>query len=361
MAGLVLCMAAHAFGALAIRSGPPHAIGSLHCTPLCISREEARARPSVALLHPDRSLRNSSAPIRMVSTGTYIPQRGMSQQGLQRRFAWLLTAMLDPIRLGRALRYKMERLLLHGRLRGGRRSLSAASPPSVVRAHLRSAGADPMPTPTRSLQPSAGLSKPHALETAPGAYLSPSRDQVERRHSLIRRLVWLDTESLVERFAKTMAWDWGKAVQQHMQHLEHRSPLYQWHLRHNSPLAALPVEPPEGVSPTDALSLMMRRPTPEEKCEELKAALLRITPAFFSLTAEAMRLERAAVPRLSRRVARAVGVLGAWHCSRFLGVAPRKKYAIMNAFLRQLVETIADCNEIINAAAADPLGDPERR
>ena len=84
----------------------------------------------------------------------------------------------------------------------------------------------------------------------------------------------------------------------------------------------------------------------------LGAALLRLTPVFFELTAEAMRTNRAAAPRISRRVAHTLAMLSAWHCSRVLGVPPRKKYAIMNAFLRQLTVTIADCNEIIKEEQA---------
>ena len=63
---------------------------------------------------------------------------------------------------------------------------------------------------------------------------TPSVEQVKARHYLIRKLVWLDTEGLLQRFARQQPWESGAALQDHLRALEHRSPIIQWTFRHQA-------------------------------------------------------------------------------------------------------------------------------
>ena len=90
-------------------------------------------------------------------------------------------------------------------------------------------------TDVKSSSPSASarLNAPAgALAMLPRSW-SPSRDQVSHRHELIRKLVWLDTEGQMARFAKATPWDVGEKLNQYIAEFERRSPLLNWHVNHN--------------------------------------------------------------------------------------------------------------------------------
>lgn len=157
--------------------------------------------------------------------------------------------------------------------------------------------------------------------------------------------MWLDTEGLLLRFARKQPWEDGDALQDHIKSIEQRSPLLHWTFRHQTPLLGLKIAlgSPSAVVP----ALVGLQTSPSERCEELKAALRRVTPVFFELVSEAAREEPASAPRLYRRVVQALSLLGTWRGSVMLKLAPSWRYALMNAFLRQLIVTISDCQAVL--------------
>ena len=74
------------------------------------------------------------------------------------------------------------------------------------------------------------------------------------------------------------------------------------------------------------------------------------TPAYLLTSrqvAEAARSDESSAPRLYRRVATALSLLGAWRSAVFLKLPPRRRYALMNSFLRQMIVTISDCQAVL--------------
>ena len=95
---------------------------------------------------------------------------------------------------------------------------------------------------------------------------APDREEVAKRHRMIRRLVWLDTEGLLQRFARTDPWNVGESLQDHIRSLQRRSPILQWHVQTNvvsklpaTPSFSLPVLP---AMPSSAARLPPRPSAP---------------------------------------------------------------------------------------------------
>ena len=95
----------------------------------------------------------------------------------------------------------------------------------------QSASASPVMLSSAALATPAA-SGPAAVEKQRRDGSTPTVEQVKARHYLIRKLVWLDTEGLLQRFARQQPWESGDALQDHLRGLEHRSPIIQWTFRH---------------------------------------------------------------------------------------------------------------------------------
>ena len=85
----------------------------------------------------------------------------------------------------------------------------------------------------------------------------------------IRRLVWLDTEGQLNRFARTQPWRSGDSLQEMVRsmqaRLDRRSPLLRWHVNHN-------------LAPSSSL-VVVGNTTLEShrKCLELKEAIMEVS------------------------------------------------------------------------------------
>ena len=165
---------------------------------------------------------------------------------------------------------------------------------------------------------------------------APSKLQVSQRHHMIRRLVWLDTEGQLQRFARTQPWRSGSSLQEHLRSLNRRSPLLQWHVHHN-------------VVP----SHLREQSESHRKCLELKKALLEVVPVLWSLVREVQRREPSMAARINRRLARAIASLASWNAGRWLRLSPERQYVAMNNFLRQLVRIVSECQRVLACTSGD--------
>jgi len=141
-------------------------------------------------------------------------------------------------------------------------------------------------------------------------YWAPSREQVARRHRIIRKLVWMDAEGQLQRFVRSLEGRWERgaerlaaepwtaaevlteAVQQVQgqlaRSLKPRDPLIQWHLKTLDP------QQPQGAF--DECVLVHGRESCAARYAELREALRSVIPCFVALISEAVR-RRPARPR----------------------------------------------------------------
>ena len=215
---------------------------------------------------------------------------------------------------------------------------------------------------------------------------------------MIRQLVWLDTNGLVNKFAEAIPRamvPWASQEErlgEPMEDIRRRQSLLQWHVNKN----VLPVDINTLLSPTlDAYTTHVlpmtndlalprsRRPLPPvtrqspdapqqkwlssdptasrtqgdplawAKAPELKDALLEVSPAFFSLVREAARKDPGTAPRLWRRVAAALTTLVWWNAGRLVRAGPQRQYPLMNAFLEQILVTVTDCQSVLGCRGED--------
>ncbi|KAL1498715.1 hypothetical protein AB1Y20_014025 [Prymnesium parvum] len=234
----------------------------------------------------------------------------------------------------------LSRVAAFCRLLAGVRRLSSAISRRLsfaFRSHLRhSAPRLPLP-PARS---AAARRSPLAA--------GPTQRQERQRRYLMRRLVLLDTEGQLLRMRRSRPWEYSGALREQIRSLEMRSPLLHWLFRHQVALLGttgikVVLGSPSAVVP----ALASVHGVSAERNEELKAALMTVSPVFFELVAEAIRKKPGAAPRLYRRVAQAASTLGAWRAAIFLKASPNWRYSLMNQFLRRLIEISSECQAIL--------------
>ena len=181
---------------------------------------------------------------------------------------------------------------------------------------------------------------------------SPTAQQRASRQELIEKLVWLDAEGMVGRIARSvdrawasgMPWASPSELTEQLRWLQHRSPIMAWHLKHT--LIQQTVAPTV-VPANPRLAAQLEA----ERNAELRVALRSLYPAFVTLVRDATRHAPSATPRLSRRLAHASVLLSAWNGARWLNLAPKRRFALMNSFLDVLVRTVAECRAALDATA----------
>eukprot|EP00966_Prymnesium_polylepis_P205741 4767353-Prymnesium_polylepis.1 len=130
---------------------------------------------------------------------------------------WLRTRLSYAL-TDRILSGLLSRDGLLGRRRGRSRALRSA--PTLRSASTHRSATAPF-VPPRSVVTIARRERDAGGKT-------PTSRQVRQRHYLIRRLVWLDTEGLLQQFARAQPWESGDALQDQLRSLEQRSPLVRW-------------------------------------------------------------------------------------------------------------------------------------
>ena len=83
------------------------------------------------------------------------------------------------------------------------------------------------------------------------------------------------------------------------------------------------------------------------KGPKLKAALLEVSPVFFTLVSDAAAAQPGRSVGLYRRVGTALVVLGWWNLGRSWGAGPQRQYPLMNDFLGRIVALVAECEGIL--------------
>jgi len=186
----------------------------------------------------------------------------------------------------------------------------------------------------------------------------PLRSDVRERQRILRRLVLSDAEAQVKQFARSLPLSWSEAVQKQMDSLQSRFPLVQWHFKWQSPMQYSSWPAFAGWSPNGSAQpsrtggrAPSRVDAERAKAAELRGALRKAaSPAVISLVGRASRARPSAAPRLSRRVAVTALALATWQWGRTLRTSPRTRYSMMNAFLKELTQTLDECHAILETS-----------
>ena len=232
---------------------------------------------------------------------------------------------------------------------------------------------------------------------------APSREEEAARRLLILSLVRSDAKQLLDDVMDAMPWaskankKLSKAKQKALGELERRRPILQWHVNNNVlpaeakglitvglppvDVAASFVEnklgkltPPDKVIPSpsygESKNATRSRAARTEESDSasaaeqaqkewqpddlfngknifLKDALLEVSPTFFALVGEAVKVDPSRKIGMYRRVGSALATLGWWNTGRMWRAGPKRQYPLMNDFLQQIVDIVTECESIL--------------
>jgi hypothetical protein len=231
---------------------------------------------------------------------------------------------------------------------GGATKPAAAKPAAAKPAAAKPAASKPAAAKPPATKPVTAKAIAQPTPAKAGAW-TPTRGDVAVRKALIRRLIWLDTENVLQRIKRGAPRDAGETLQEQLRDLQRRSPLLQWHVSHNVmtpsyPQRRVPSYPQGGAA---SLSAAAAASSQDVKSLQLREALNEYTPILYSLVQEACAREPTVSARIYRKFARAGAVLFSWNCARLLKLDPKKKYQLMNSFLRILVSLVSECKDVL--------------